>query len=390
MACSQFAVRCWRWEHYSGRKGQCGAGFFIRDGGGDCFAARFLLGDTVVSEHPYGKASHVARTATGERGGGAGAGDSFEDDGARLGRLVGMRGLTMTPLRLAGSVELNGERIACVSEAGVIEAGVTVEVIRVAGMRVIVHGRRTDGRFGMRESDSPSPWKSLGCFGVRFFCALIVALILWGGWYAYAAHRLNAKLAEYRTRGEPASPQDFVGRPSLPSENAYAITFEAGASLKLSSDEADLVNVTTTLPLSPAQMETARKMLKDHAATLDLLHKARLAPYCVSPFDPINVSRNWENLSVFQTVAKYLRTAAFYHHQDGRDDLAIDDIHDIHAVAMATSAGHFLIHHFLAGAFESLASQALLQITPDLSVQNPATPHGAPQGPSASNGSGLP
>ncbi len=44
----------------------------------------------------------------------------------------------MTPLRLTGNVELDGERVGCVSEAGVIDAGKRVEVIRVTGMRVVV------------------------------------------------------------------------------------------------------------------------------------------------------------------------------------------------------------------------------------------------------------
>jgi membrane-bound serine protease (ClpP class) len=51
---------------------------------------------------------------------------------------VGDRGVAMTVLRPAGSVEIRGRRVNCVSEAEVIGAGTAVEVIRVAGSRVVV------------------------------------------------------------------------------------------------------------------------------------------------------------------------------------------------------------------------------------------------------------
>jgi membrane-bound serine protease (ClpP class) len=52
--------------------------------------------------------------------------------------VVGDRGVAMTVLRPAGSVEIRGRRVSCVSEAEVIGAGTAVEVIRVAGSRVVV------------------------------------------------------------------------------------------------------------------------------------------------------------------------------------------------------------------------------------------------------------
>jgi membrane-bound serine protease (ClpP class) len=54
------------------------------------------------------------------------------------GPIVGDRGITMTVLRPAGSVELRGQRVNCVSEAEVIPAGIPVEVIHVAGTRIVV------------------------------------------------------------------------------------------------------------------------------------------------------------------------------------------------------------------------------------------------------------
>ncbi len=55
-----------------------------------------------------------------------------------LKELEGQRGVTITPLRPAGTVEFDGIRADVVSEGGFISSGVTVDVIRVAGRRVVV------------------------------------------------------------------------------------------------------------------------------------------------------------------------------------------------------------------------------------------------------------
>jgi membrane-bound ClpP family serine protease len=65
-------------------------------------------------------------------------GDKDHDVAARLQQLVGQQGIAMTVLRPAGIVELDGQRIDCISEAEVIDPGTKVEVIRVSGLRVIV------------------------------------------------------------------------------------------------------------------------------------------------------------------------------------------------------------------------------------------------------------
>jgi membrane-bound serine protease (ClpP class) len=58
-------------------------------------------------------------------------------------RWLGKRGTTMSPLRPAGVAHLDGERIDVVSEGEFIEAGESIEVIRVDGNRIVV--RRVRG-----------------------------------------------------------------------------------------------------------------------------------------------------------------------------------------------------------------------------------------------------
>jgi membrane-bound serine protease (ClpP class) len=53
-------------------------------------------------------------------------------------RLLGQRGRASSPLRPAGIAEFDGHRVDVVSEGELIEAGQTIEVIRVDGNRIVV------------------------------------------------------------------------------------------------------------------------------------------------------------------------------------------------------------------------------------------------------------
>ncbi|MGE5676424.1 MAG: NfeD family protein [Pseudomonadota bacterium] len=53
-------------------------------------------------------------------------------------KYLGMRGTVSTPLRSAGTVLIDGERIDAVSEAEFIEKGTEVEVTKIEGNRIVV------------------------------------------------------------------------------------------------------------------------------------------------------------------------------------------------------------------------------------------------------------
>lgn len=53
-------------------------------------------------------------------------------------KYLGMRGTVITPLRSAGTVLIDGERIDAVSEAEFIEKDTEVEVIKTEGSRIVV------------------------------------------------------------------------------------------------------------------------------------------------------------------------------------------------------------------------------------------------------------
>ncbi|MNC78018.1 hypothetical protein D3C75_1301300 [compost metagenome] len=52
--------------------------------------------------------------------------------------LVGASGVSITPLRPAGTASLNGERVDVVTEGSFIAAGASISVIKVEGGRVVV------------------------------------------------------------------------------------------------------------------------------------------------------------------------------------------------------------------------------------------------------------
>lgn len=52
--------------------------------------------------------------------------------------LIGKTGVTMTPLRPAGTISINDERLDVVTEGGYVENGQKVKVIKVEGSRIVV------------------------------------------------------------------------------------------------------------------------------------------------------------------------------------------------------------------------------------------------------------
>lgn len=59
-------------------------------------------------------------------------------DSKSLRELIGKPGTCLTPLRPVGTCEINGQRIQCVAESGLIEKGQNISVVSVEGIRVVV------------------------------------------------------------------------------------------------------------------------------------------------------------------------------------------------------------------------------------------------------------
>jgi membrane-bound serine protease (ClpP class) len=59
-------------------------------------------------------------------------------DSKSLRELIGQSGVCLTPLRPVGTCQINGRRIQCVAESGLIEKGKNISVVSVEGIRVVV------------------------------------------------------------------------------------------------------------------------------------------------------------------------------------------------------------------------------------------------------------
>ncbi len=59
-----------------------------------------------------------------------------------LNRLIGRAGRTATPLRPVGICEFGGKRVSCIAEFGMLDAGVVVEGVRIAGANLAVQEKK--------------------------------------------------------------------------------------------------------------------------------------------------------------------------------------------------------------------------------------------------------
>ena len=105
--------------------------------------AAFVVGMLVIVSAPlafYGAAKIYPKSPVGKRVllQQPKADPGFDHEAAELENLVGQRGVALTLLRPAGSVDIGGKIVDALSESEQIEAGREVEVIRVSGLKVFV------------------------------------------------------------------------------------------------------------------------------------------------------------------------------------------------------------------------------------------------------------
>ncbi len=62
----------------------------------------------------------------------------FAQETQKLTQYIGKRGTALSTLRPSGIVDIDGDRIDCISESDAIPAGTPVEIIRVIGLKAVV------------------------------------------------------------------------------------------------------------------------------------------------------------------------------------------------------------------------------------------------------------
>jgi hypothetical protein len=225
---------------------------------------------------------------------------------------------------------------------------------------------------------TPSPWKSLTRFLVHSLCVLFLATILWFLWDTYASHKLNSRIAMYRAHGEPISAADLAAKNVSPHENGYDFAMSADHAMTLTADEHALLQERTLTSLSPAQMETAKKLLAESTATLKLLTQMRQVPHSVLPVDWSNLAfGSFDVVQPLEHLANFCRVLAFLHHQQQRDDLAFQDIQTIHALAQIMQQAPTPMIAMATIRAYGVEAWTILHIAPALQIQEASTPQGA-------------
>ncbi|HEY7119114.1 MAG TPA: hypothetical protein VH475_21165 [Tepidisphaeraceae bacterium] len=113
-------------------------------------------------------------------------------------------------------------------------------------------------------------WRGLKVAGVALLVLLALRLV-WG----YRVNRqIEARLAEYRARGEPWEARQFEG-PAIPDDQNAAVALRrAAAKIVDPPAESYVEGLTLTDPGTPAQQEVARKWVSDNREALGLAEAA--------------------------------------------------------------------------------------------------------------------
>ncbi|MDZ4685349.1 MAG: NfeD family protein [Planctomycetaceae bacterium] len=80
----------------------------------------------------------------------------YTEEAARLAKLVGVFGRTMTLMNPGGMVLVAGERLHAVSEGQMIESGTSVEIVEIRGNRVLVRPGEPPPPIDDEDDGSPS------------------------------------------------------------------------------------------------------------------------------------------------------------------------------------------------------------------------------------------
>lgn len=210
--------------------------------------------------------------------------------------------------------------------------------------------------------------------------AAIYVLLLFGVrlWWGHTAHaRLEARLAEYRAKGEPIALADFATQPVADKDNAANDLSKAAAIVpRANSRQLDIADLNRQS--CAENLAALQPLLATNQRVLDLVHAARDKPECdwgVRLTSP--ASNTWlPFLAPQRHLARFLRGAALIHHFSSADDAAIEDVQDMLQIGkcLGTAQPTTLIGHLVAVAVRSAATRTIEDITPDLRVTGAQLP----------------
>jgi hypothetical protein len=200
--------------------------------------------------------------------------------------------------------------------------------------------------------------------------AVVAGVRVW--WGNVADRRMEAAITAAHARGEKIVLADYAKNYSLPdSRNAAIYLRQAEKSLKLSLAEDWAVDNASALPLRPDISAVLDQLLKNNAAALADIRRARevgKADWGVNIVSPM-----WSvllpHLNEVRHVALFTRAVAINEAHHGDYAAALEHIRDIRAIADSLEDGNvFLITHFVRVGVEAIAIDAVSEMAPDLQM----------------------
>lgn len=176
--------------------------------------------------------------------------------------------------------------------------------------------------------------------------------------------KFNAKLAELRQRGEPLSLAEMAPPEIPPNENAATLYGQAFAQIDLLPKETrdSIRNLATKRePLTPGELEEARKLLKEAKELLRLLREGSRRPRCRFPIDYSRYAFDvlMPHLTQVRAGSRLLSVSACVNLADGKPDAALDDCATALRLAHSVDDEPFLISMLVEVAVTEMALSRL-------------------------------
>ena len=205
--------------------------------------------------------------------------------------------------------------------------------------------------------------------------ALPFVLIGWWLWSNSAGDRaIQAEIDRYRAAGQPIYPADFDPAPTPDDNNAALALKNAFAALDMDLDADRYEFAICCSPKKIAKRhDDFTQIIKTNSEIFELVRQARSmtgADWGIRLRSPM-INTLLPSLSGQRQLAKFLCSAAIYHHQTGNDAEAVEVLHDALAAAGTVRKIPVLVGFLVATAEDALACSVIEDIIVDLQIRRP-------------------
>ncbi|MGB7159684.1 MAG: hypothetical protein WBD40_16575, partial [Tepidisphaeraceae bacterium] len=199
--------------------------------------------------------------------------------------------------------------------------------------------------------------------------ACVAGVRVW--WGNVAERRMAAAIADAHARGERILICDFATTQIVSDERNAAFYYRrAKQTLKTSNTQEWALDATETLPVRQDVFDITGEALKQNAAALADIRKARecdQVDWNIAVRSPM-----WSvllpDLNYVRQLARITRAAGIHAAQRGDHRAALEHAHDLHAIVRNINHQPFLISHLVSVGIDAMAADFVAEITPNLRI----------------------